>query len=81
MSVQQMNNYLQTESNAVKIPYIIIGLVVLTVAILVWRTALPEIKEQTDDAIQTVSKPITEEKNLWLGVGGIFFFTWVHKLV
>jgi MFS transporter, FHS family, L-fucose permease len=74
MSVQQMNNYLQTESNAVKIPYIIIGLVVLTVAILVWRTALPEIKEHADDTIQAVSKPITEEKNLWLGVGGIFFY-------
>ena len=74
MSAQQMNTYLQTESNAVKIPYIIIGMVVLTVAILVWRTALPEIKEQADDTIQAASKPIAKEKNVWLGVGGIFFY-------
>jgi FHS family L-fucose permease-like MFS transporter len=73
MSSQNLNDYLQNESNAVKIPYIIIGLVVLTVAILVWRTALPDIKEH-DDETQTSGGSIFKEKNLMFGVLGIFFY-------
>lgn len=74
MSLRQFTDYLQSESNAVKLPYIIIGLAVLTVAILVWRTALPEIKDQADDATRKNNSSITAEKNLWMGVGGIFFY-------
>ncbi len=44
----QLDAYLQSESNAVKVPYIIIGLIVLAVAILVWRADLPDIKEHDD---------------------------------
>ncbi|HTD41512.1 MAG TPA: glucose/galactose MFS transporter, partial [Mucilaginibacter sp.] len=84
MSPQQMNTYLQGESDAVKIPYIIIGLAVLSVAILIWRTALPDIKEHSEnDDVVTIKKHnlilqvITiffEEKNLRNGVFGIFFY-------
>ncbi|MGZ3813768.1 MAG: L-fucose:H+ symporter permease [Mucilaginibacter sp.] len=74
MSTQSFTDYLQRESDAVKLPYIIIGLAVLTVAILVWRTHLPEIKDQEDDTIKTRGGSIFEETNLWLGVGGIFFY-------
>jgi len=75
MSPQQMNTYLQGESDAVKIPYIIIGLVVLSIAILIWRTALPDIKEHSDnDGARSDWASIFTEKNLMLGVGGIFFY-------
>lgn len=75
MSPQQMNTYLQGESDAVKIPYIIIGLAVLLVAILIWRTALPDIKEHGDsNNKRTDWGSIFSEKNLMLGVGGIFFY-------
>ena len=75
MSPQQLQDYLQGESNTVKIPYIIIGLVVLTVAILIWRTNLPDIHEHTDnDDLPTSSGSIFKEKNLMLGVLGIFFY-------
>jgi FHS family L-fucose permease-like MFS transporter len=76
MSSWQLHDYLQGESNAVKIPYIIIGLVVLTVAILVWRTDLPDIHEHTemDDLPVNRSGSIFKEKNLMLGVLGIFFY-------
>ncbi len=75
MSPQQMNSYLQGESDAVKIPYIIIGLVVLSVAILIWRTALPDIKEHSEnDSARTDWGSVFSEKNLMLGVGGIFFY-------
>jgi FHS family L-fucose permease-like MFS transporter len=75
MSPQQFNSYLQGESDAVKIPYIIIGLVVLSVAILIWRTALPDIKEHAEnESTRTDWGSIFKEKNLMLGVGGIFFY-------
>ena len=75
MSPQQMNTYLQGESDAVKIPYIIIGLAVLLVAILIWRTALPDIKEHGEaNNERTDWGSIFSEKNLMLGVGGIFFY-------
>jgi FHS family L-fucose permease-like MFS transporter len=74
MSSQNLNDYLQSESNAVKIPYIIIGLVVLTVAILVWRTALPDIKEHSDNDDTKAGGSIFKEKNLMMGVLGIFFY-------
>lgn len=74
MSPQQLNNYLQSESNAVKIPYIIIGLSVLMVAILIWRTHLPDIHEHTTVDDTKSGRPIFKEKNLMLGVLGIFFY-------
>jgi len=74
MSPQQLNNYLQNESNAVKIPYIIIGLSVLLVAILIWRTNLPDIKEHTEADDTKTRGSIFKEKNLMLGVLGIFFY-------
>jgi FHS family L-fucose permease-like MFS transporter len=75
MSPQQMNTYLQGESDAVKVPYIIIGLAVLLVAILIWRTALPDIKEHGESNNERTDwGSIFSEKNLMLGVGGIFFY-------
>jgi FHS family L-fucose permease-like MFS transporter len=72
LSAADLNTYLQGESDAVKIPYIIIGLVVLSVAILIWKTQLPDIKEHSDDSKESGS--IFKEKNMMLGVGGIFFY-------
>jgi FHS family L-fucose permease-like MFS transporter len=44
-SVQQFENYLQAEAALVKTPFLIIGIVVLLVALLMWKTKLPEIAE------------------------------------
>jgi len=75
MSPEHLNSYLQTESDAVKIPYIIIALTVLMVAVLIWRTALPDIHEHTAADDDTKSgRSIFKEKNLMLGVLGIFFY-------
>jgi FHS family L-fucose permease-like MFS transporter len=82
MSPQQLNNYLQGESDAVKIPYIIIGLAVLLVAILIWRTALPDIKEHGEgNNERTDWSSIFSEKNLMLGVGSIFFYVGAQAAV
>ncbi len=74
MSSQQLNTYLQTESDAVKVPYIIIALTVLVVAILIWRTTLPDIHEHTAADDSKSGRSIFKEKNLMLGVLGIFFY-------
>ncbi|MBS1529899.1 MAG: L-fucose:H+ symporter permease [Bacteroidetes bacterium] len=73
MTPQQLHQYLQSESDAVKIPYLVIGAVVLLIAILVMRASLPDIKEheETDDRVRG---SIFKERNLLLGVLGIFFY-------
>lgn len=71
MSPQELDSYLNQEASAVQMPFIIIGIVVLLVALLLWRTKLPEIKE--DDSLE-VSGSIFKEKNLMLGVLAQFFY-------
>lgn len=71
MSTAQLDRYLDNEASAVQVPFIIIGLVVLIVAIFLWRTSLPDIKE--DDSLE-VEGSILKEKNLILGVLAQFFY-------
>ncbi len=46
MGPDQLNVYLDHEAASVQIPYLIIGLVVLSVAFLLYKTHLPEIVEE-----------------------------------
>lgn len=71
MSSAQLNQYLQEEASAVQVPFIVIGLVVLLVAVFLWKTSLPDIKE--DDSLE-VEGSILKEKNLMLGVLAQFFY-------
>ncbi len=71
MSATQLDQYLQQEASAVQIPFIVIGVVVLLVAIFLWRTSLPEIKE--DDSLE-VEGSILKETNLMIGVLAQFFY-------
>lgn len=48
MPAATLNAYLNKEAAAVQIPYMLIGLVVLTVALLIYRTELPEVTEDTE---------------------------------
>lgn len=72
MSTQQLNDYLNHEASAVKLPYIIIGIVVLLVAVFLYKTKLPEIKEE-DNSLE-VKGSILKEKNLVFGVMAQFFY-------
>jgi FHS family L-fucose permease-like MFS transporter len=81
MSAGQLNNYLNKEASSVQIPYLVIGLVVLTVAILIFRTPLPEIVEtdQQTDEIEEESlfkriAVLVNQKQLMLGVLAEFFY-------
>jgi len=72
MSPGQLNDYLNHEAAAVQIPYLIIGLVVLSVAFLLYKTHLPEIVE-TDNSLE-IEGSILKEKNLMFGVLAQFFY-------
>ncbi|HSU51905.1 MAG TPA: L-fucose:H+ symporter permease [Segetibacter sp.] len=71
MSPEQLNSYLQGEANSVQIPFLIIGLVVLLVAIFIYKTKLPDIIE-TEDVV--VEQSLFKEKNLMTGVLAQFFY-------
>lgn len=71
MPPEQLNTYLQNEADSVQIPFIIIGLVVLLVALFIWRTRLPDIAEDEDGHVE---KSIFKEKNLMWGVIAQFFY-------
>src|SRR5450432_4829334 len=72
MSSDQLNLYLNHEAASVQIPYLIIGLVVLSVAIMVYRTRLPEIAD-VDNSLE-IEGSILKEKNLMFGVVAQFFY-------
>jgi FHS family L-fucose permease-like MFS transporter len=73
MSPQQLNAYLAEEASSVEIPFLLIGLTVLLVAVLIWRTRLPEIIEEGDTPRQAGGS-VVGEKNLILGVIAQFFY-------
>jgi FHS family L-fucose permease-like MFS transporter len=72
MSSMELNSYLNHEAAAVQLPYLVIGLVVLTVAFMVYRTPLPEIAD-VDNSLE-IEGSIFRERNLMLGVVAQFFY-------
>ena len=75
MSPQQLNEYLDFEAGAVKIPYIIISAVVLLVVILFFITRIPEIKEDdTTDEKKSFSIKIFRHSHVTWAVIAQFFY-------
>jgi MFS transporter, FHS family, L-fucose permease len=76
LNPEQLHTYMQTETRAVQIPYLIIGCVVLLWAVILFFTKLPDVKEEHDDVTEHHSKL----SNLWkyrhfkLGVLAQFFY-------
>jgi FHS family L-fucose permease-like MFS transporter len=73
MSGTDLNAYLNAEASSVQLPFVVIGLVVLFVALLFWRTPLPEIKDEEESG-EKISGSIWGEKNLILGTTAQFFY-------
>jgi FHS family L-fucose permease-like MFS transporter len=71
-NVQQFENYLQAEAGLVKTPFLIIGIVVLLVALLMWKTKLPEIAEHNETSGS--KRSLFGEANLMRGVIAQFFY-------
>ncbi|MBP3943847.1 L-fucose:H+ symporter permease [Sphingobacteriaceae bacterium WQ 2009] len=76
MSAGALDQYLQQEADAVKLPYAIISIVVLLVAFALFRTKLPEI-DGTEDLSQekkASKRPLYKEFNFMFGVAALFFY-------
>ncbi len=71
LSTAQLSSYLDGEASSIQLPFIIIGVVVLLVAVLLWKTHLPEITEEEEGAKKIV---LFKERNLMLGVLTQFFY-------
>jgi len=79
MSPEQINQYLDIEASSVKIPFLIIGAIVLLVGILVIKVKLPEIQEEEGN---TEKKGLLlGEKNLMRGVAAQFFYVGAQTCV
>jgi len=79
MSPAQLNEYLNHEAAAVQLPYLVIGLVVLSVAVMIYRTKLPEITN-VDSSLE-IEGSIYKEKNLMFGVLAQFFYVGAQACV
>jgi MFS transporter, FHS family, L-fucose permease len=72
MQPAELEAYLTHEASSVQIPFLLIGMVVLTVAIVLWRTALPEIEAPVE--AERSQQSLWKEKNLRAGVIAQFFY-------
>jgi FHS family L-fucose permease-like MFS transporter len=73
MDAQQLNQYLQMEANAVKIPYLIIALIVLGVAALIYFSSMPEVQVSEQNKNAGVIKALQHSQLKW-GVIAQFFY-------
>lgn len=74
MSTGQFQAYLQEEASSVQVPFLIIGGIVLLVALLISRTALPIIDEEDPLVSPKPKGSILGETNLVVGVVAQFFY-------
>jgi MFS transporter, FHS family, L-fucose permease len=75
MSPEQLSIFLDSEAATVKIPYLIIGLVVLTVAFLLYKSKLPEITESEHDIeLPSGEQSLFRHKHLAWGIAAQFFY-------
>jgi FHS family L-fucose permease-like MFS transporter len=74
LNAAQLNEYLTEEARSVQMPYIVIGTVVLLVALLLWRTKLPEITGTDEKQGAGEGGSIWKQKQLLFGVAAQFFY-------
>jgi MFS transporter, FHS family, L-fucose permease len=65
MNPEQLNQYLQMEADAVKMPYVIIALVVFAVAALIYFTSLPEVPVEEHQQKSGVWKALKHPQLKW----------------
>jgi FHS family L-fucose permease-like MFS transporter len=73
MTPVQLNAYLQSEADTIKLPYLIIGLVVLLVGVLFLLTRLPEFRSETGSQKATIGSALRHRHLRW-GVIAQFFY-------
>jgi MFS transporter, FHS family, L-fucose permease len=75
MPAEQLNAYLQTEANTVKIPYLIMGGAVILVALLIAITRFPEIKgDESGETKKSFSLRVFRHSHVTWSVIAQFFY-------
>jgi len=73
MSEQARNTYLLSETSTVKLPYIILGLVILIVAIIFFFTKLPDITDKEEGGKRSVFAALKHKHLSWAVVAQFFY--------
>lgn len=73
LSPSALEVYLQSEANTVKVPYLIISLVVLAVAVLIFFTTMPEVSAENKTASSSLGKVLRHSHLKW-GIVAQFFY-------
>ena len=74
MSPQQLNAYLQSEADTVKLPYLVIGIVVLIVCLLVFVSHIPDIKENNENEKESFSIKVFRHSHVtWAVITQLFY--------
>jgi MFS transporter, FHS family, L-fucose permease len=73
MTPDQLNAYLQSEADTVKIPYLIIGAVVLLVTFFFFVSRIPEIKENADEKESFSIKVFRHSHVTWSVIAQLFY--------
>ena len=74
LSPEALNNYLTTEAQSVKMPYLILGILVLLVAVLFMVSKLPDVKEGDDSKAGNNPLKAFRHKHLTWAVVAQFFY-------
>jgi FHS family L-fucose permease-like MFS transporter len=74
LSPEALNNYLTTEAQSVKMPYLILGILVLLVAVLFMVSKLPDVKEGDDNAAGNNPLKAFRHRHLTWAVVAQFFY-------
>lgn len=73
MSAQAMETYILSETNSVKLPFVVLGLIILAMAILFYFVKLPDIKESENKGSNRLIDAIQFPQLKW-GVIAQFFY-------
>lgn len=74
MSPAALNAYLQSEANTVKIPYLVIGIIVLIVCFLVFVSHIPDIKEGNENEKESFSIKVFRHSHVtWAVITQLFY--------
>ena len=88
MPPAELNTFLNKEASSVQLPFVVISLVVFAVAIMVWRSTFPPVKEESAAALKDEHRPLTvrigellRNKHLMSGVLAEFFYVGAQSCV
>lgn len=65
--------YLQSEANSVKMPYLILGVVILLIAVIIYFTRMPDTKEEGDDKSSNFLHAFRYKHLTWAVIAQFFY--------